>query len=538
MCVSIQPTETGLTFIINDIYVSLGSQSLRLDSDVFIGIAPYIPPIDPQNASDTQNFDETFLDMEPVIQDDQELAEESDRSGDRTDTDKTDGEDSVQTPAQSRSPSVQPVVEEDVDLFDGYSFKGRHSVLIDEEDEEAEVEEEEEGEEGEEEGEADTLDEAQASSDVASVPSSTVEDGEESIPKTPEARKPALPDVGQTQDVIVEPVAPATPAEVPLPEDVPPVVPSKATSPPSLDVTPKVDKELPHPKTPDHLTKEMPPLPPSPLEEVAKAPAPAPTKSNIMSRQRGRREKSGIAALDKYLSDGGADEDVDQDEDDDWDLVEAPGGEERNGAKGTSYFARGVVDRYRLAVFRKASTPGKNITQRNFSGMSQRSDISTATAMTPSPSPSEKQQRRGRNPALTFRRNPKQFLRNRSPVPPPSSFSGASGRTLVHSTTMSSSVSSNGLITPSPSTHTSVAGPSLKSKESTISMGSPSSDDQSINEDNLASSRSAGDLSTAVGHPESPSQVDVGTAKRKVKKLKKYKEGAEKVLSLFASPRP
>jgi len=30
-------------------------------------IPPYIPPIDPSNASDTQNFDDTFLDMEPVL---------------------------------------------------------------------------------------------------------------------------------------------------------------------------------------------------------------------------------------------------------------------------------------------------------------------------------------------------------------------------------------------------------------------------------------------------------------------------------------
>lgn len=503
-------------------------------------IAPYIPPIDPQNASDTQNFDETFLDMEPVIQDEQELAEESDRSGDRTDTDKTDGEDSVQTPAQSRSPSIQPMVQDGVDLFDGYSFKGRHSVLIDEEDEEAEIEEEN-GEEGEEEGEADHLvDDAQASNGVVSIPSTMADEIEEVIPKTPEARKPSLHELSQTPYIAVEPIASTVSVETPV-ENVLPVVPSKATdgTSPSVEVTPKVDKDLPHPKTPEHLTKEMPPLPPlppSPLEEASKAPSAVPQKTNVATRQRGRREKSGIAALDKYLSDG-ADEDVEPDDDDDWDLVEAPGGEDRNGSKGTSLFARGVVDRYRLAVFRKASTPGKNITQRNFSGMSNRSDISAATQMTPSPSPSEKQQRRGRNPALTFRRNPKQFLRNRSPVPPPSSFSNASGKTLVHSGTMSSSVSSSGLITPSPSTHTSLAGPSLKSKESSISMGSPSSDDQSVNDENLDSSRSAGDLSTAVNHFESPSQTEMGTAKRKIKKLKKYKEGAEKVLSLFASPR-
>jgi len=505
-------------------------------------IAPYIPPIDPSNASDTQNFDETFLDMEPVIQDEQELAEESDRSGDRTDTDKTDGEDSVQTPAQSRSPSVQPVVENDVDLFDGYSFKGRHSVLIDEEDEEAEIEEEEEEEEGDEGGEVDHLvEEAQGSGDISSAPSIAADEAEEAVPKTPEARKPSLPELSQTPDVVIEPIGPSASVEVPL-DVVPPVVPSKSTdgTSPSVEVTPTVDKGLPHPKSLENLTKEMPPLPPlppSPLEEATKAPSAIPLKANGTTRQRGRREKSGIAALDKYLSDG-ADEDVEQDDDDDWDLVEAPGGEDRNGAKGTSLFARGVVDRYRLAVFRKASTPGKNNTQRNFSGMSQRSDISGVTEISPSPSPSEKHQRRGRNPALTFRRNPKQFLRNRSPVPPPSSFSNASGRTLVHSGTMSPSVSSSGLITPSPSTHTSVAGPSLKSKESTISMGSPSSDDQSLNEENLGSSRSAGDLRTAVNRFESPTQAEGGTAKRKVKKLKKYKENAEKMLSLFASPRP
>ena len=67
--------------------------------------------------------------MEPVI-DNEPDQEDSER--DRTDTG-TDGEDSVRTPAQSRSPSVRPV-EDGPDLFDGYSFKGRHSVLLDDEE--------------------------------------------------------------------------------------------------------------------------------------------------------------------------------------------------------------------------------------------------------------------------------------------------------------------------------------------------------------------------------------------------------------------
>ena len=235
---------------------------------------------------------------------------------------------------------------------------------------------------------------------------------------------------------------------------------------------------------------------------------------------------------------------MERDEDDDWDFVEAPGVEDRNGAKGTSLFARGVVDRYRLAVFRKASTPGKNNTKRQFSGMSFTSDAG-GSEVSPTPSPSDKQ-RRGRSSALTFRRNPKQFLRARSPVPPPSSFSSRTNGTnqspgQSNSTTISS-FSSSGFISPSTSTRPStVAGPSLKSKESTTSVGSPgSSDDQSLNGDVLASNQSSGELVSSIFTNSSPeaSRFQKGDEEKlKSKKLKKYKEGAEKVLSLFASPR-
>ena len=43
-------------------------------------------------------------------------------------------------------------------------------------------------------------------------------------------------------------------------------------------------------------------------------------------------------------------------EDEDRDFIAADG-EDRNGTRGNNLFARGVVDRYRLAVFRKGSTP-------------------------------------------------------------------------------------------------------------------------------------------------------------------------------------
>jgi hypothetical protein len=66
------------------------------------GTAPYIPPIDPSDASDTQNFDDTFLDMEPVINDENDM--DTDQEREQIDQEPTDGEDSVATPSQCIAP--------------------------------------------------------------------------------------------------------------------------------------------------------------------------------------------------------------------------------------------------------------------------------------------------------------------------------------------------------------------------------------------------------------------------------------------------
>jgi hypothetical protein len=86
-------------------------------------------------------------------------------------------------------------------------------------------------------------------------------------------------------------------------------------------------------------------VPPATPQKITR-PAPARTHARPP-----RKEKSGVAALDRYAS---FTED-DYDDDDDWDFI---GGlvEDKSGARGTSLFARGVVDRYRLAVFKKPST--------------------------------------------------------------------------------------------------------------------------------------------------------------------------------------
>ncbi|KAJ6489628.1 hypothetical protein C8R47DRAFT_1177224 [Mycena vitilis] len=497
-------------------------------------IPPYIPPIDPSNASDTQNFDDTFLDMEPVLDDVNDVDDAMDTDQEpQTDGDaeRTDGEESNTTPSQSRSSSLHPaqsqvqasttpgVNGEEVDVFDGYSFKGRHSVLIDDEDEEDSGSEEEESEE-----EGDILKDLDLDLEP-DTPKAPVEEEEEveeaegdaAEPKTPEARPvvpaepvPELPtpeaEVVKTADGITEvPRSPAADATQAKPE------PESATEPPSApprEEKPRRSKEL------SRITPASPP-PPVPEKELpAKKPSAVPSRLSA----RPRREKSGVPALDRHLDEDAEATEKEDEEDDDWDFVEAADGEDRNGARGTSLFARGVVDRYRLAVFRKASTPS----QRTVSGMSLSSDAEGVNGTGESPSPS---QRRGRTGAgLTFRKHPRQFLRPKSPPPPPSSFSSKSslaGKTMsrtisrTNSNSATLSGSSSGLLNPS----TSGVTPSLKSKESAMSMGAQSS----------SSGENPGVLSDNGKAPGSPPM--------KSKKLKKYKENAEKVFSFLSSPR-
>ncbi|KAF9535632.1 hypothetical protein CPB83DRAFT_24240 [Crepidotus variabilis] len=484
-------------------------------------IPPYIPPIDPSNASDTQNFDDTFLDMEPVLDEYNDDGMDTDQEP-NTDTERTDGEESNTTPSQSRSSSIrpqsQPPLEEDVDVFDGYSFKGRHSVLIDEEEEEGSEDASGESIEGDEDDNLSLL----RGTDQRHSPQpdpSQLEDEEGLGPKTPEARPSALPPVSEkTPDKVEEPeVVPITsePAKeeevveaVPAPE---PKEESTLSKQKSSDLAPSVPAEV-----------QQPPTPP---------PKPASRQTPNIRTGRSRKERSGVPALDRYIDEDAEVTEAER-EDEDWDFVEAGDGEDRNGAKGTSLFARGVVDKYRLKVFGKPSTPSRN-GQRVASGLSMTS--STTAADSPSPS-----QRRGRTP-LTFRKHPREFLRAKSP---PSSFSNKSARSLSQSATASmshsattsnantlsaaSTSSMGGLLTPSlsQSSNTFANSPSLKSKESATSMGAQS---QSSDQSNGQSAVFV-EASDAIRTPPQDT-------KQKKMKLKKYKNNAEKVLSLFSSPR-
>ena len=488
-------------YTISDIFVSRVPFH-GVSNDSTLRTAPYIPPIDPSNAGDTQNFDETFLDMEPVVKDAEDGEEQTDTDQDQqTDTDRTEGEDSVTTPSQSRSPSIHPQ-ETDVDVFDGYSFKGRHSVVIDDEDNSDFGDEDGEYEEEEEEDisilkspvSEDIKDQESALADTEDQTVETeTEEEREAEPRTPEARPTTLP-----AEVPPEETKPATEPTQPL-ETTEPSAPPK---PPSA--------EIPRPSV-DSQRSEISSKSGKPLIPLKSSNIPRPSKNTSK-----RREKSGIAALDKHIRD----ELTEREEEDEWDFVEAGVDEERNGSKGTSLFARGVVDRYKLAVFRK-STPSRH-GNRVASGTSKASSVKAV-----SPSPSEKQSR-GRT-SLPFRKNKKKNALKT----PPTSFSSRTGgtsrqHTLDHSSSMSfSSAGASSAALNQPSA-TSTAAPSLRSKQSAMSITSPSESDFSPNEDTTRPGVLGGGKSIRKPAPRSP------TDERKKKKLK----GAEKVLSIFSPQRP
>ena len=464
--------------------------------------APYIPPIDPSNASDTQNFDDTFLDMEPVL--DEYVEEgETDQEPASTDTDRTDGEESnAATPLPSRSPSFcRPAQDEEtVDVFDGYSFKGRHSILVDDDEEEEDEEDEDGGEEMSQKDMSSVLDSLEAV--TAKVPEQPA-DQELVEPKTPEAR-PSHPE--------------------PVVEDIPPLPPKEPASP--------VDESDQASTTEGHAQPEPPKTPPPPelpSKEPSKAKGtshlqPPVVRSTNIRANRVRREKSGVPALDRFLSDGedAQETERDEDSDDDWDLIDAVDGEDRNGAKGTSLFARGVVDRYRLAVFRKTTTPQRNGTTRSTSGMFKGSET-TMSDVADSPSP---ERRRGR-PTLPFKKRPRQFLRPKSPTKPsstPKSRNHSSVNTLSASSTMSSILNNSSSLSPGSSLPTT---PTLRSKESAISVS--------------ANSQSSGQSGNGDAAPadvsDTPKSTTMEPEKLRTRKLRKYKENAEKVFLLFSSPR-
>jgi len=408
-----------VTRVLQALYTFVLPPPLCCDVLIF-RIAPYIPPIDPTNASDTQNFDDTFLDMEPVINDENDMDTDQERVC--TDQEPTDGENFVATPSQLRSSSAHPP-NDLVDVFDGYSFKGRRSVII---DDGGDVSEEEEDKPGDKDEEGQNITGCSIVAElngtvVTEAAVTTVHEEPTPEPKTPEARPAALP--------------PSTPLAKRGPlarrPELPPI--DTTLNPASVaGVTPRASEGT---TTPVSRARMIPvktvadaaaaaSIGPDIHHKVPKKVPASKSQGQRSNRQRTRREKSGIPALDRDVSDANDEDEVrmlPNEENEGWDFIEADGGggEERYGPRGNSLFARGVVDRYRLAVFRKGSTP-------NRTSASVPGEAAGPSAGPNSPSPTIKEHRRGTG-ALPFRRTPKSLLRTKSPPSTPTRSSKSPG---------------------------------------------------------------------------------------------------------------
>lgn len=687
--------------------------------------------------------------MDPTLDDDDDADGEASRSRDgsptplrstktktlKARTTQNDGESDADIEDEPEAGGEEEV--HDVDVFDGYSFKGRYSVIIDEEEQLDGVERSSESEENqkiEEEipedipapakenvsGESVTQKLVPAASTVSSIDASRPEPIEEEVEEvqeegpelqevqaTPISIKPSLghsaaSDSAEGEQVqVVQDDEPGKTNLTPVLETdsaVDVVSPSPVTRPASVFVeglsengtttvpSGQEETEIPYPPVP---SKDVPstvsaPTPPVLVSTITSTPAflpktamrqtttnsadagsapPRPPKAVTIAPPPPRNQKQAIGKSGATPSSSRPPVGMSDDEDDDWDFVETPGGEDRNGTRGNSLFARGVVDRYRLAVFRKSSSSGGaggypsgqsgRQGQRVVSGASRSSATGDG-----SPESSEKRRGRGR-----LSKGPKTFLRARSPpaltpvqatstpahavsssgIPtlgslglssqsprprstksgngyPSLSFSGkrstsiatgssgsAIGALATGSSTSgagtigtdTSSASVTGASTNATSILTTIpnAGPSLKSKDSSMSMspsGISGSGSSSVDVDgelglNTTSSGAIGtthtsmsvstnasavlaqeaslsptsrSFSTSARQPESgylssgdtstggglfgigkrntssivPPMSPVGEDGKK-KKMKKYKEGAEKVLSLFGSPR-
>ena len=239
------------------------------------------------------------------------------------------------------------------------------------------------------------------------------------------------------------------------------------------------------------------------------------------SRQRNRRGKSGIPQLDDDLPNTNNNNDMrtyDEGEED-WDFIEADG-EESYGVRGPSLFARGVVDRYRLAVFRRGSTPNRTGTGET-----------TGQSGPSSPSPTAKE-RRGRAGALPFRRPSKNFLRAK--LPPSTSLRSSKSPGKLITTSDHRMIATLSTVSSLESVRNTLGQPSLKSKESTVSVGSPgSSRGASTNGD----ARAASDVDVIETVRLSYVYADEDEEAKHHHKNNKLKRGTEKMLSLFGSPR-
>ena len=90
--------------------------------------APDIPPMDPSNPCETQNFENAFLKMKQVIND--EINADTVQEWEQADFESTDGEDLISTPSRPHI-FLTHSLDDIVGSFKGYTFNDPPSIIID-----------------------------------------------------------------------------------------------------------------------------------------------------------------------------------------------------------------------------------------------------------------------------------------------------------------------------------------------------------------------------------------------------------------------
>lgn len=253
-------------------------------------IPPYIPPIDPLNETDTQNFDEAFLDMQPTIKDGPDEEEENEEKEIKTGEDVTSNgaEDDHASPKTDGNGEVSHEKSDSADsksLFDGYSFRGRrdsesiHTVL----------------------------------SSGPSEPEKEESEDEESAARAAVAALARLEREASSGDVSSSANSSST----------------RPTSGAPTSISGRTSDSEDTPMSTSSSSNAS-----NPLIQTTKPP----------------RASSGLPVTHETIAE--ADGDIEEgEEEDDWDMVDGSVEKlesEMNGGKGANLFARGVVDTYRL----------------------------------------------------------------------------------------------------------------------------------------------------------------------------------------------
>ncbi|KAE8265949.1 hypothetical protein A4X09_0g6395 [Tilletia walkeri] len=281
-------------------------------------IPPYIPPIDPLDEMDTQNFDEAFLDMPPTVT--------NGTDGDSIAEDAKDGEDAEERAkavlaANAAAAAARTAAGGDSDaksLFDGYSFRGRRdsesirssilSVNSNEDDDDAERD-----------AALDHIDNA-IDSALQTPPRST---------STPQPQTPSVTTSPAKSRVVSAPVTLEHNDE----DD------DDSAARAAVAALDRLEREA---ETADsHSSADLSSRPTSSTLDTSYSET---GDNSLPPRKLITRFTQDILG-DRKNGNGGLDE-----EDEDWDLLDndATIGSEANGGKGTSLWARGVVDTYRL----------------------------------------------------------------------------------------------------------------------------------------------------------------------------------------------